>query len=193
MQLRHVIGAEAATWISDLTFQEATTFGPLVFAAYARLRFIPDPSRPGQHEGQVEVPDDHLSDLDQARRVLDHLAQHTATADHCYFCIWDGYSYDRLPVGPGPHVMVDLPHRRYLLMEGPLGALRTWETDLGRGGPLVPPALVWPADRGWIFVSEVDPHWAGIGASREAIQDLLDDPVLDIVAADPRDPQPYYY
>lgn len=193
MGLRHAAGAEPAAWISGLTFLEATTFGPPGFAAYARLRFIPDPTRPGQRECQVKVPDDHLSDLDQARRVFNHLAQRTATADHCYFCIWDGYPYDRLPVGPGPHLMVDLPNRSYLLMEGPLRALQTWETDLGRGGALVPPALVWPADHAWIFISDVDPHWAGIGASQEAIQELLDDPVLDIVAADPQDRQPYYY
>jgi hypothetical protein len=192
VQLRHVTGAEPADWISGLTFQEATTFGPSGFAAYARLRFIPDPTRPGQREDQAEVPDDHPSDLEQARRVFDHLVQHTATADHCYFCFWDGYGYDRLPVAPGPHVTVDLPHRSYLLLEGPVEALRGWETDLGHGGPLVPPAFVWPADRSWIFVSDVDPHWAGIGGSRKAIQELLDDPVLDIVATGPQDPQPYY-
>ena len=49
---------------------------------------------------------------------------------------------------------------------------------------LVRPAVVWPADHPWIFTSDVDPHWAGIGASREAIKERLDDPVLDIVAAD---------
>jgi hypothetical protein len=184
--------AEPAVWISDLTFQQATTFGPPGFEAYARLRFIPDPTHPGQREGQVQLPDDHLSDLDQARRVFARLARQTTTAEHCYFCIWDGYPYQGLPIGPGPHVTVHLPHRSFLLMEGPLGALQTWETDLGRGGPMVPPALVWPADHAWIFISDVDPHWAGIGASREAIGGLLEDPVLDVVAADPREQQPYY-
>ena len=57
----------------------------------------------------------------------------------------------------------------------------------------VPPAFVWPADHAWIFVSDVDPHWAGIGASRAAIEELIDDPVLDVVAADPNLTQPYYY
>jgi hypothetical protein len=193
MQVRQATSAKAAAWISNLTFQEATTFGPPGFASYARLRFIPDPTRPGQREDQVEVSEDHLSDLDQARRVFTHLAEHTKTPDHCYLCVWDGFHYDRLPRGSGPYVMVDLPHRRYLLLEGPLDGLRTWETDLGRGGPLVPPAFVWPADHAWIFVCDVDPHWAGIGARREAIDELLNDPVLDIVSADPSQPQPYYY
>jgi len=193
MQLRHAADIRPAAWISDLTLLEATTFGPPTFEAYARLRFIPDPTRPGQSENQVELPDDHLSDLDQARRAFAHLARCTTAAEHCYFCIWDGYPYERLPVGPGPHVTVDLPHRSYWLMEGPLAALQSWETDLGDGGPLVPPAIVWPADRAWIFVSDVDPHWAGIGASRAAIAELLDDPFLDVVVADPQSLQPYYY
>ena len=80
MQLRHVSSAEPAAWISDLTFQQATTFGPPGFEAYARLRFIPDPTHPGQREDQVQLPDDHLSDLNQARRVFAHLARQTATA-----------------------------------------------------------------------------------------------------------------
>ena len=193
MQLRHAAGAEPAARIADWTFFEATTFGPPDFEAYARLRFIPDPIRPGQSENQVEMPDEHLSDLDQARKVFAHLARRTTTAEHCYFCVWAGYPYERLPVGPGPHVMVNLPHRDYWLMEGPLAAIQSWGTGLGEGGPLVPPALVWPADQAWIFVSDVDPHWAGIGASRAAITELTDDPVLDVVAADPEAVQPYYY
>lgn len=46
MQIRHVSSAGPAAWISCLTFQEVTTFGPTGFAAYTRLRFIPDPTRP---------------------------------------------------------------------------------------------------------------------------------------------------
>lgn len=192
MQLRHATGAEPAAWISGLTFLEATTFGPSTFEACARLRFIPDPVRPGQSENEVDVPDDRASDLEQARQVLAHLARHTTTAEHCYVCVWDGYPYERLPVGPGPHAVVHLPHRDHWLLEGPLAALGSWETGLGAGGPLVPPALVWPADHAWIFVSDVDPHWAGIGASREAVAELLGDRVLDVVPADPREPQPFY-
>ena len=192
MQLHHAADAEPATWISNLAFPEVTGFGPPGFEAYARLRFIPDPTRPGQSENDVELPEEHVGDLDQARQVFAHLARRTTTAQHCYFCVWDGYPYKRLPVGPGPHVMVHLPHRDYWLMEGPLAGLQYWERNLGEGGPWVPPAFVWPADHAWIFVSDVDPHWAGIGASRAAITELLDDPVLDIVTADPQDLQPYY-
>lgn len=192
MHLRHVRNLDPAAWIADLTFAEATSFGPSGFGAYGRLRYIPDPTRRGQSENDVEVSEDHLSDLDQARLAFSHLARHTETVEHCYFGLWEGYGYDRLPLGPGSHAMLDLPHRRYLLMQGSLDALQFWETDLGRVGPLVPPAFVWPADHAWIFVSDVDPHWAGIGASRAAIEELIDDPLLDIVTADPNSAQPHY-
>ena len=191
MQLRAVADISAAEWVSGLSSRQVTTFGPSTFEAYARLRFIPDPSWDGQTEADVALPDDHLSDLDQARRAFDQLAQHTATADHCYVGLWDGYPYEHL-AGSGHRANLHLPDRSFLLVEGPLEALRAWEIDLGRGGPLVPPALVWPADHAWCFVSDVDPHWAGIGASSSAIQHLLADPVLDVVGADPDLPQPYY-
>lgn len=194
MQLRHAADIAAAQWVSGWSFEELVTFGQTGFEAYARLRFIPDPTGPGQHESDVELAADHPSDLEQARRaLLGHLGRHTATADHCYFCIWDGYGDLNLNPSAGSPTVLHLPDRSYTLMEGPLDALRTWETDLGREGPAVPPALIWPADHSWCFLSDVDPHWAGIGASSEAITELLDDPRLDVVAADPGKPQPYYY
>lgn len=193
MQLRHVGDATAAEWISGWSFEDLINFGGSGFAAYARLRFIPDPTRPGQSEGEVDLPADHPTDLEQARRALRELARYTTTPDHCYFGIWDGYGDLHLSAVPGEPTLLHLPDRSYTLFEGPLDALRTWETGLGQGAPLVPPALVWPADHSWCFVCDVDPHWAGIGAGAEAIADLLDTPGLDIVAADPRAPQPYYF
>ena len=191
MPFRYASSAEPGAWISQLTFHEATTFGPPVFESHARLRFIPDPVRVGQSENETDVFEARPSDLDQACRAISHLAAHTTTPDCCYVCIWDGYHYDHLP--SGPPVVIDLPHRRYHLLEGDLDGLRSWETDVGLGGPLVPPAFVWPADHAWIFVSDVDPHWAGIGAPPQAINELLSDPGLDVVAADSSKSQPHYY
>jgi len=193
MPLRHTADSAAAGWISGWSFEELVTFGDSGFEAYARLRFIPDPTWHGQRKAQVELPPDHLSDLEQSKRALNLLAQHTTTADRCYFCIWDGYGNISLEAIPGKQTILELPHRSYTFMEGPIDALHTWETDLGQGTPFEPPAIVWPADHSWCFLSDVDPHWAGIGASAEAISQLLDDPTLDIVAADPRQPQPYHY
>jgi hypothetical protein len=44
----------------------------------------------------------------------------------------------------------------------------------------------------WTPDSIPDPHWAGIGADVSAIDELLADPRLDVVPADPREDQPAY-
>jgi len=54
------------------------------------------------------------------------------------------------------------------------------------------PAFVWPADHAWFVASDIDPHWAGIGADTRVINQLVADPRLDVVPADPRAAQPAY-
>ena len=195
MRLSYCPDTTAADWLvrSDTPAMQLITFGPATFEAFARLRFIPDPSRPGQEESDVEVPDDHPSDIAQARRALRRLARFTSTPQECYFCIWEGYSDIPLPpdVRRGP--LVEIPHRRYALLRGALHDIDAWEADLGGGQHIAPPAFVWPADHRWCFASDVDPHWAGIGAEQAAIDALVDDPELDVVPARPAEDQPVYY
>ena len=190
-ELRYDAGTSAADWLvgSGTPFEQLITFGPSGFEAYARLRFIADPDRPGQQEADADVPYDHPSDLAQARRALHLLEPFTSTPGDCCFLLWEGYSDSPLPppVAHGP--LVELPHRRYALLRGPLAAVDVWQAHVGGGAP---PAFVWPADRRWCFVSDVDPHWAGLGAARAAIGALLGDPQLDIVEARPGQEQPRY-
>jgi hypothetical protein len=54
------------------------------------------------------------------------------------------------------------------------------------------PAFIWPADHAWCVADDVDPHWAGIGADVSVVEELLADPPLDVVAADPRQDQPAF-
>jgi hypothetical protein len=70
-------------------------FGPAGFDAYARLRFLPDPARPGQSEHDVEAEDWRS---DQLPRLFEVLATHTATPEDCYFCVWEGFGVDGAPV-----------------------------------------------------------------------------------------------
>lgn len=168
------------------------TFGPADFEVYARLRFIPDPSGPGQAEADVDIPDDHLPDIAQARLALHQLSRFTDTPQKCYFCVWDGYSDIDLPPAVRGGRLVDLPHRRYALLDGSLADLDTWEQALGVQGPCPPPAFAWPADRRWCFASDVDPHWAGIGAEQAAISALVHDSRLDVVPARPDAVHPAY-
>ncbi len=138
------------------------------------------------------MPDDHATDIEQARTALRVLAGHTRSPDRCFFCVWEGYSGSFIdPVlTRGP--LVALPHRRYVLFTGALDEIANWEAHFGGGQPCAPPAFVWPADHRWCFASDVDPHWAGIGADDAAIQSLTARTDLDVVRASPAQTTPRY-
>jgi hypothetical protein len=183
----------AADWISHahVPWEQLANFGPSDFPAYARLRFIPDPTKPGQAEGDVDVVEDHPSEMQQTLRALDHLRRFTATPEDCYFCVWEGYPISFPPtVLDGP--MVTIPHRRYFLLHGSLTDLSSWEATLDGVGDF-PPAFAWPADHSWCFARDVDPNWAGIGGEQAAIGTLLNAAELDVVPAQPTESQPTYY
>jgi len=180
-----------ADWLvgSDTDPQRLITFGPAGFDAYARLRFIPDPTTAGEVEADVQVGATHPRDIDQARRALRLLGRFSTTPDEWFFCVWDGYSDIVLPEA-APR-LTDLPHRQYVVLQGGLDDLDAWDEQLGFG-LAAPPAFAWPADRACCFASDVDPHWAGIGGARPAIDGLVRDELLDVVGADPSASHPAY-
>ncbi len=231
----------AASWLVDsqVSWQQLVGFGPAGLPAYARLRFLPDPTRPGQRESEAIVRPDALSPREQLHAVLAHLARHTSTPDQCYFCLWDGWGMH--PVGdavadaqPRPRQQVDsepprdeariweapgtaqpglqpawmqsarpvhtaamvrIPNRDYYLFQGAWSDFGDWgalQREDGSPSWAPEPAFIWPADHAWCIACDVDPHYAGIGARPSAIQDLVDDPRLDVVPADPRQEPPYY-
>jgi hypothetical protein len=152
----------AADWIvrSEAPWERLVRFGPGGFDSYARLRFLPDPERPGQSEN------DTLGDgrPDQLPILLDMLSTDTATPDDCFFCVWDGFGQADVTVGddaeyldietagerpqrtdarpglapepaaaragPAPPKVV-VPHRSYWLFRGPLADGGDWDTARG--------------------------------------------------------------
>lgn len=90
MTLTFCSDLSAADWIahSDLQWSRLVRFGPAGFDAYARLRLLPDPVRPGQSENDVEAEDWRT---DQLPRLFEVLATHTTTPQDCYFCVWEGF------------------------------------------------------------------------------------------------------
>jgi hypothetical protein len=211
-----------AGWITarEVAWDRLVTFGPSGFQGYARLRFLPDPEFAGQHEGDVQVDDDVPSESERLGAAVEVLRRHTRTPDDCYFCLWDGWGsntdgdeempaaepftgvarpgWQRAPTTAGsasrPRVVV--PHRAFFLFHGTLDDLGQWDlTEVwpdqpGLGVP--DPAFIWPADHAWCVANDVDPHWAGIGASADAIDELERHSLLDVVPADPTDQQPAY-
>jgi len=222
MALVHCLDLSAADWIvqSDQPWDQLVFFGPGGFPAYARLRFLPDPAYVGQDRNDPDVETGSFNDEPVLRVALTTLARHTRTPDDCYFCLWEGWGdikggdqvriadfrTGRVSRGPlvepafapsvlqGPKVVI--PSRAYYLFRGPISDLGDWgAADEWPGEPrrhMPPPAFIWPADHAWCIANDVDPHWAGIGASIPAIDELLADPRLDIVRDDPSQEQPYY-
>ena len=166
--------------------------GPRDFEKHARLRFIPDPSFPGQSEGDVRRAPGALSDNEQLGVALAKLAPYTATPDDCYFCIWEGWpSFS----GDDPMPRISIPNRAYFLFRGSLADVADWDSQISallHDTEAPTPAFVWPADHAWCVTCDVDPHFATIGASAEAIARLVADTRVDVVVDDPDTEPPYY-
>ena len=183
-----------AAWItgSDVPWYQLVAFGPQAFRAYARLRFLPDPTAPGQEEPSGVLGPDAPSENDVLGLALAVLGEHTNTPDDLYFCMWDGWG---TPPALRGLPMVTVPHRSYFLFSGTLADFADWDSPRMAGiipGDVPPPAFIWPADHAWCIALDVDPHYAGIGAAPETIAQLVAHPALDVVPADPTERQPDY-
>jgi hypothetical protein len=91
--------------------------------------------------------------------------------------------FDRDPV-PGPvqtGPRVQLPHRSYLLYQGPAEAvlaLPRLDSSFGQC-----PNLWWPADRAWCVASEIDLPWTYVGGPRGLIAAILADDRIEALPA----------
>lgn len=183
-----------STWLVDSQedSDRLISVGPDGFPAYARLRFLPDPTAPGQSEPVVRDPDrpTHVSRVQHALRVL---VAFTTTPSEAYFCRWDGYEDLGLPPGwPLVDIPPQSPIRSFALYRGQVADIDHWGEPWGQPGD-APPAFAWPADHAWCFTHDVDPHWAVIAASQPAVDALLATPDLDVVQVLPTDEMPTYY
>jgi hypothetical protein len=192
-----------ADWIvaSELPWERLVTFGPAGFAAYARIRSIPDPTREDQRENEAD-PDASPDEVDQWLSLLKLLAAATEDPDDCYFGLWEGWGFPgsarRWPSFGVPRG-ARIPARSYFLFHGSLSEAEIWgggepanagiwgPCEFSRGGA---PAFVRPSNHTWCIAPDIDPHWAGIGASVILIERLISDPRLDAVEADPAEEQP---
>jgi hypothetical protein len=146
-------------------------------------------------------------------RALTRLVErHTSTPEACWFCLWDGYGYlapggmiearayftegskprlSRLPFSfqrkpkkrPMPAKRVTPNNARsYRLFTGSVADAVGWEDG---------PNIWWPEDRAWCVASEIDHPYSYVGGSEELIEELLADPELEALPAQPEDPVTY--
>ncbi len=194
---RAVRWAEVAAW-SGLPLRPGSQFHSI---ALPRVR--PRGEAPwigqGPDQGSLYPPD---------AVILAGILRHwTTTPQQCWFCVWDGYGWDRTvylfisdgasAVKPGSgrrpdpvpaHVRdgrrVELPYRDYLLYRGPVeAALAT--VGLGVGHQVA--NLWWPQDRAWFVASEIDLAWTYVGGPAGLIGQLLADTRIEALPAAPDD------
>lgn len=185
--------ASAADWLiaHNLSWDRLAVRGPVGHPRYARLRFIPDPSFPGQRTSDIDFGQDDLSEKEQVGVALEVLSRHTATPDECYFCMWDGWA--TTTIGTAPNFAI--PNRDYWLFRGTLADYADWNSgDPTRWtyGYSPDPAFIWPADHAWCVTNDVDPHFATIGADAEAIDQIVADQRIDAVLDDPDHEPPHW-
>ena len=116
-----------------------------------------------------------------AVRLAAILAPHTETPGVCWFAVWDGFAGLRSHVRTAP--VVSLPHRNLFLLQGSLEEVGRTLTDVE--WHYQSPNLWWPDDRAWCVATEVDFTWSYVGASLACIQQLLNDPELEVLTTHP--------
>lgn len=102
MSLRACSQTSVASWIVDSPRRWTTlvTLGPAGFPAHARLRFLPDPTHPGQRENDAPERAETVSDDELIRRAVRVLTRFTTTPEECYYLLWDGWGLH--PTGHAP-------------------------------------------------------------------------------------------
>jgi hypothetical protein len=196
----------------DVAARTGRTVHPLV--QWHRLVGSGDPLN--RRRGEVDDGPPGEGELPQAdlHTLLGVLTAHTATPDDCWSCVWEGWAWvakrpgsvalssfsESGPVpdpehGPpgftaeqlaGPRVV--LPGRSYLLLHGPLDAVR-FVGDQVTPDWFLPqsPTLWWPADRAWFVGTEVDFDSTLVAGSRALVDELLAHPGLEAFEVDPDD------
>jgi hypothetical protein len=140
-------------------------------------------------DGEWAPPHEWLEET-EAIALAGLLRPYAGTFDEAWFMLWDGYgdlgetikdvprgTIHRVPEPPSvPAELVGgtWAFRHYMILRGPLDALSTWFRWRSEG-----PNYVWPADRAWIVVTEIDGFSTYVGAPRQAIDRILTSPLVE--------------
>lgn len=122
------------------------------------------------------------------------LAEHTTTANDCWFCVWQGWggfvpSQECLEASPTAwrEPGVRLPGREYFLARGALAAALHLQDPAEVWPGFQSPNLFWPSDRAWCVASEIDFDSTLIAGSESLAAQLLHTDVLETWRVQPQD------
>lgn len=146
--------------------------------------------------------------------ILDVLGRFTDGEPDCYHAMWEGWGWlhpggwallvatddsrksaprqsePPQPAGLSADVLagpgLKLPGRSYLLFRGPLhAALRMGHQVTNDWFVPQSPSLLWPADRSWCLATEIDFDSTLIGGSRELVDAITHEPLLEAWPVEP--------
>ena len=139
--------------------------------------------RPGE-ASEIAAPLIGSLSFELVAPLVSVLVASTATADTCWFCVWQGSG--SLPMLEGQEGLpsVRTPGREYFLVRGAVSAAGLFRTTMFLDGG---PNIWWPDDRAWCVATEVDLDSTYVGGSAECIARLLAHPELEAFPAEPGD------
>jgi hypothetical protein len=194
------------SWTTVTEWSGGTIHPRVQFEAMARRRSgEPDSCKPERPAPFVAPPPAGNLPARLLEALCAALGRHTATADRCWFCLWEGYGYvqgspalgmmgDNSSIPPafgleslaGPRIR--LPERNYLLFEGPLVSAvdMGWRPNEGTFFPQSP-NLFWPDDHAWCVATEIDHDSTYVGGSAALIADVLADARLEALQVEVTD------
>ena len=183
-------GRPVVRW-SDVARWSGAPLGSLVQWHDIALPQVTPLSEPPWHGQGPREGSPFAGDVDA---LADDLADYTADAEACFFCVWVGFlgrgaavftPLGARPITPPrrdpPESVVSLPHREYGLIEAPLSFATS--LDSLNDGSHKTANLWWPADRSWCVASEIDLRWTYVGGSSELIAHILADNRVEALPA----------
>jgi hypothetical protein len=136
--------------------------------------------REGQ-EGVYDLPPTEGSlPADVASELVAVLGQHTATPQHCWFAVWNGFG--STPADVRQATTFKVPQRAYHLLTGPIDAITE--------GVMDPPwkqsaNIWWPDDRAWCVATEIDLKTTYVACSQACCDAIAAVSALEALPIDP--------
>lgn len=182
-------GGQQVRW-RTVAQQNGTELGPA--SAFLHVA-LPEKSLSGRPIWTGNPPRIGTLESPQAEHLTNVLRSHTTTPSQVSFGLWDGLGWDHaIRVGPGhppepapdplPQDVRDgprirIPGRDYLYYRGPIEDALAWIPTHHQT-----PHLWWPQDHAWAVAGDVDLPWTIIAGSQDLIDQLAQDPVLEVLA-----------